>query len=179
MKIQSIVRESIVDGPGLRYAVFLQGCSHHCAGCHNPQTHDPAGGNEISLRTLVEDLRRSIRENPLLDGVTLSGGEPMLQAKELLPFADVVHAAGLNLWLYTGYTLEEIAETNDEAWNALLSKVDTLVDGRFDQNRRTLETPFVGSNNQRVSSSPVLYIHTISFPEDRSIITSPAAAKAV
>jgi anaerobic ribonucleoside-triphosphate reductase activating protein len=154
VRINAIVEDSIVDGPGLRYVVFVQGCPHGCPGCHNPQTHDPDGGYEESAGRVVENFRRSLAENPLIGGVTISGGEPFVQARELLPFAEAVRAAGLNLWVYTGYTIEEIAERGDPDEISLLSRADALVDGRFVLGLRTLESNFVGSSNQRIIESP-------------------------
>ena len=99
MRIAGTVSESIVDGPGLRLTVFTQGCPHHCPGCHNPQTPDPAGGREESTAALLARYAA----NPLLDGLTLSGGEPMEQAAECAALAEAVHALGGNVWVYTGW----------------------------------------------------------------------------
>ena len=79
IKVSGIIKESIVDGPGIRYTVFVQGCPHHCEGCHNPQTHPFEGGTEKSVEEIFEDIKK----NPLLSGVTFSGGEPFCQACEL------------------------------------------------------------------------------------------------
>lgn len=99
MRIAGTVSESIVDGPGLRLTVFTQGCPHRCPGCHNPQTHDPAGGREESTAALLARYAA----DPLLDGLTLSGGEPMEQAAECAALAEAVHALGGNVWVYTGW----------------------------------------------------------------------------
>jgi anaerobic ribonucleoside-triphosphate reductase activating protein len=150
LRLAGIMDESIVDGPGLRYVVFVQGCPHHCAGCHNPQTHDPSGGYEIGGAELISCFQLSTHDNPLISGVTLSGGEPFAQARPLLPFARHVRESGLDLWIYTGWTIEEILSRRDPHETALLECADTLVDGRFEAGKRTLETPFVGSANQRI-----------------------------
>jgi anaerobic ribonucleoside-triphosphate reductase activating protein len=157
MRINGIIEESIVDGPGLRYVLFTQGCPHGCPGCHNPQTHEAGGGTEASSPELIEGLRRSLADNPLLDGVTISGGEPFAQALEILPFADAVRELDLNLWIYTGYTIEEIIERGSPDEMALLERADVLVDGRFEIEKRTLETRFVGSSNQRIIERPASY----------------------
>ncbi|MDR1917209.1 MAG: anaerobic ribonucleoside-triphosphate reductase activating protein [Synergistaceae bacterium] len=154
LRLSGIVEESIVDGPGIRYAVFTQGCPHRCPGCHNPQTHDLEGGYEISSADLIESFMRSAAENPLLSGVTITGGEPLIQAYGLIPFADAARAAGYDIWIYTGYTMEEITKRHDGDEMALLKLTDTLVDGRFTQELRTLEKRFIGSSNQRIISSP-------------------------
>jgi len=104
MRIAGTVQDSIVDGPGLRFTVFTQGCPHHCEGCHNPQTHDPDGGTE----TDVQDVIAKMLSNPLTDGVTLSGGEPFAQAADCLKIAEAAHAHGLNVWAYSGYTFEQV-----------------------------------------------------------------------
>jgi anaerobic ribonucleoside-triphosphate reductase activating protein len=161
MRINSVVRESIVDGPGIRYVLFTQGCPHRCPGCHNPQTHDIKGGVEVTVRELIDGLKREANENPLLDGVTVSGGEPMLHAAPLALFADAALSMGLGIWLYTGYTIEEIVSRGDPDELAFAERVDALVDGRFELDKRTLESRFVGSANQRIIERPGLYIHEI------------------
>lgn len=154
MRLSGLISDSIVDGPGMRYVVFTQGCPHGCPGCHNPDTHDPSGGYEMSSDDLIAALEREIEDDPLLDGVTLSGGEPFIQASELLPFARRVKELGLDLWIYSGWTIEELRERSDADELALLRLADTLVDGRFVLSERTLEQRFVGSRNQRVISRP-------------------------
>lgn len=148
MKIRTAgtVNDSIVDGPGLRLTVFVQGCSHHCPGCHNPQTHDPNGGKETDTETLIAQMKK----NPLLSGLTLSGGEPMEQPEACYELAKAAHEMGLNVWCYTGYTFEELFNKCDEAQVALVDSVDVLVDGPFILSQRSLEIPWRGSRNQRV-----------------------------
>lgn len=101
MRIANTVNDSIVDGHGLRFTIFTQGCPHHCPGCHNPDTHDPAGGREVSLEELIAEMGR----NPLIEGVTFSGGEPFAQAADCAALAQAAHARGLNVWTYSGYLL--------------------------------------------------------------------------
>lgn len=145
IRIAGIVSDSIVDGPGLRFALFVQGCPHHCPGCHNPHTHDPLGGFETTTDVLLSE----IRSNPLLDGVTFSGGEPFLQAAALAEIAREVKKLGLDVIVYTGYVWEDIVKANREDWNALLSIVDVVVDGPFIQKLRNWELQYRGSSNQR------------------------------
>jgi len=143
--------DSIVDGPGLRLAVFVQGCSHDCPGCQNPESHDPAGGYDQSVESLVHALDG----NPLLDGVTFSGGEPMEQAGELIALADAAHERGLNVWCYTGYLFEQVRDGKPSADAAeLLKHIDVLVDGPFVQDKRSLDLRWKGSSNQRVIDVP-------------------------
>ena len=150
MRIAGTVQDSIVDGPGFRFTVFTQGCSHHCPGCHNPQTHDPSGGTEHT----VEELLERMRSNPLTDGLTLSGGEPFEQPEDCLLLAQGAHESGLNVWSYTGYLVEFLCDQGTEAQKALLREVDVLVDGPFLLDQRTLSLPWRGSRNQRVIDVP-------------------------
>ena len=145
MRIAGVVNDSIVDGPGLRLAVFAQGCPHHCPGCHNPQTHDFDGGEVADTEEIIEKMIK----NPLLDGVTLTGGEPFCQPEACMEIARAAHAAGLNVWSYTGYTFEHLLKEGTEPQRALLRELDVLVDGPFLLARRTLNCRFRGSNNQR------------------------------
>lgn len=150
IRISGLAEESIVDGPGFRYAVFTQGCPHHCKGCHNPQTHDFGGGSIDDTDRIFEDIMK----NPLLDGVTFSGGEPFCQCKALVQLAERIRACkerSLGIMSYTGYTFEELIERSmtDSDCRALLESLDYLVDGRFEEDKRSLELKFRGSSNQR------------------------------
>ncbi len=142
--------DSIVDGPGLRYSVFVQGCPHHCPGCHNPKSHPFEGGKLMD----TEELARRITENPLLDGLTLSGGEPMCQPLPCRTLADWAHGHGLNVWCYTGYTFDQLLAEGDPARLHLLEAVDVLVDGPFLLDRRSLALLYRGSDNQRLIDVP-------------------------
>lgn len=146
IKIAGTVNDSIVDGEGYRYTIFVQGCPHHCEGCHNPQTHDFAAGKSTDTDLLYEQ----IIENPLLSGVTFSGGEPFCQPAPLVELTKKIKARNLDLWVYTGYTYEELIVSTDPAVQTLLSLADVLVDGCFDLNQRDLTLAFRGSRNQRV-----------------------------
>ena len=150
MRIYGLVQDSIVDGPGFRFVCFVQGCTHHCPGCHNPDSHDPAGGREMD----VEEVAAQMLSNPLTDGLTLSGGEPMEQAAACLRLAERAHGAGLNVWCYTGYTLEHLLQEGTTDQRALLEQVDVLVDGPFLLAERTLSLPWRGSRNQRLLDVP-------------------------
>jgi anaerobic ribonucleoside-triphosphate reductase activating protein len=145
IRIFGTVEDSIVDGPGLRYSVFVQGCPHHCPGCHNPESHDSDGGKIADTAELIRPMQR----NPLLDGLTLSGGEPMCQPEGCRVLAQAAHEARMNVWCYTGYTWEMLRQENDPARMALLNEVDVLVDGPFLLEQRNLDLRFRGSENQR------------------------------
>ena len=146
MRIAGIVQDSIVDGEGIRLTVFVQGCPHHCPGCHNPETHDFNGGRMVDTSEIIG----MIDSNPMLNGVTLSGGEPFCQSEECKIIADAAHERGLNVWCYTGYTCDELMKFGDPHDIALLGSIDVLVDGRYMEEQRTLELPFRGSRNQRI-----------------------------
>lgn len=146
ISLSGVTGDSIVDGPGLRLTIFTQGCLHHCPGCHNPQTHDPEGGSWAD----TEDILAAAAENPLLDGITLSGGDPFLQPVPCLALAEGAHKIGLNVWTYTGYTWEALWEENAPEKIALLKETDVLVDGPFLLAERSLELRFCGSRNQRL-----------------------------
>ena len=148
IRIAGTVSESIVDGPGFRYTIFVQGCPHNCPGCHNPQTHDFNAGKVVDTDELFDECI----ENPLNKGVTFSGGEPFCQAKALYELGKRFKERGLPIWCYSGWTWKELwrqAEMKDDVCH-LLSIIDVLVDGRFILARRTLSLPFRGSENQRL-----------------------------
>lgn len=148
LKIAGVVKESIVDGPGFRYVVFTQGCKHRCPGCHNPNTHSFDGGTIVSVDTLLEQIRK----NPLLDGITLSGGDPFEQAEACALLAKKAKEMKLNVMAYTGYTFEDIMARSCEKkeWNSLLEVTDILVDGPFEQAKKNMMLKFRGSANQRI-----------------------------
>lgn len=146
IRVAGIVNESIVDGPGIRLVVFVQGCQHNCKGCHNPETHSYEGGTLVTQ----EEIMERIKENPLLDGVTFSGGEPFDQAKELAELGEKIKELGLHLITYTGYLYEKILIRENEDWSRLLRTTDVLVDGPFKIKERTFEKRFRGSLNQRI-----------------------------
>ena len=148
LRIAGIEPESFVDGPGIRMTIFTQGCHHHCPGCQNPQTHDFNGGHFIDLAEILS----MIDENPLLDGITFSGGDPMDQAAALIPLAREIKERGLNLVIFTGYTYERLMELSQERPEMfeLLSFADILIDGPFIMAKKSLELKFRGSSNQRI-----------------------------
>ena len=148
IRIADIVNESVVDGKGIRMTVFTQGCKHNCKGCHNPQTHDLNGGEIVDLKFILDEADK----DPLLDGVTLSGGEPFLQPKPLAVLCDELHKRKLNVWCYSGYTYEQLKELSetDGGVKELLEKIDVLVDGRYSEKERDLTLKFRGSRNQRI-----------------------------
>ena len=145
MRILSVVEESVVDGPGIRTVIFTAGCPHHCKGCHNPSSWNPAGGEEIEVDEIVRRIKLSG-----WDGVTISGGEPFLQSSELAKLVTACKSLGKNVWVYTGYTMEQLVAMHDEAVQTVLDYADVLVDGRFEQSLRDMGLRFRGSSNQRI-----------------------------
>lgn len=147
IRIADIVQDSIVDGPGIRLTVFVQGCPHRCKGCHNPATWDYDGGKLMD----TDEIIAMMDANPLLDGITLSGGEPLLQPLACMELAKAAHERGLSVWCYTGYRWEYMLDVyRADTVGVLVGHIDVLVDGPYMEHKRTLELPWRGSRNQRI-----------------------------
>lgn len=156
LRILQIYPETISDGYGIRYAIYFAGCAHRCPGCHNPQSHDPLQGRELT-DAWAECICREIRSNPLLDGITVSGGDPLLRPEAMERFLrQLKERTGRNIWCYTGYTLEECLA--DPARRACLRWIDTLVEGRYVEALRDPTLRFRGSSNQRVIDVAALHL---------------------
>lgn len=167
IRIAGIIKESITDGEGLRLVIFAQGCAHNCAGCHNPKTHSFDGGYLADDDEIID----MILKNPLLDGVTFSGGDPFYQAEGFHQLALSIrekilpHYPEFTIIAYTGFTFEKLME-NSSIYFPLLNEIDVLIDGPFVDSKRTLDLNFVGSSNQRTLNmretlklnTPVLYV---------------------
>lgn len=147
IRLAGIIRESIVDGPGIRFVVFAQGCPHHCRGCHNAETHDFDGGYDES----IERIMKAIDEDPLISGVTFSGGEPVCQPKAFAQLAKEVKKRNLSLMMFSGYIFEDILTMSSEnqALKELVKNLDLLMDGPYVEEERDLTLRFRGSRNQR------------------------------
>ena len=145
--VAGIEPESITDGPGVRFVIFTQGCPHHCPGCHTPETHALTGRGK---RLTVDELFSRITADPLVSGVTFSGGEPFLHARPLAKLAKMCREAGKTVMVYTGYLYEKLREAKNPDWDALLAEADILVDGPYLEKERSLDICFRGSRNQRV-----------------------------
>ena len=152
VNVAGVMGDSIVDGPGIRVAIFVQGCCHHCEGCHNPESWAFGAGTDMS----VEELFAMVKANPLCRGVTFSGGEPFCQPEALYELGSRFKAAGKHLMCYSGWTFEELLKKSgsEEYVGKLLSILDVLVDGRFDISKRSLSLLFRGSSNQRLIDVP-------------------------
>ncbi len=146
-RIAGVTNESVVDGPGLRSTIFFQGCPHACPGCHNPETWQTDGGKEIK----IVDLIGLLKLNPLVTGVTFSGGEPFQQATAAVVLGKYLRKWGLNLWVYTGFTWGFLlANLNRPGYKELLELTDVLIDGPFIREQQNLSLLFRGSDNQRL-----------------------------
>jgi len=152
VRLAGVIKESIVDGPGIRLVVFAQGCVHNCSGCQNPDTHPLDGGYESN----TDNILAEIKKNPLLSGVTLSGGEPFLQPKPFALLAGQIKKLKLSVIAYSGFTIEQLLALSkkDKDIKTLLESIDTLVDGKFDPERLSPLLRFRGSDNQRIIDAP-------------------------
>lgn len=147
MRLAGIISESVVDGPGVRFVVFAQGCPHHCLGCHNPDTWDPQAGNEFAVKEIIKKIRKIVKN---IRGITLSGGEPFLQAKEMAILAIEARKMGLDVVTYTGYVYEDLLKMNIPGAKELLELTDVLIDGPFLIGCKDISLPYRGSTNQRI-----------------------------
>lgn len=136
--------DSIVDGDGIRTVIWTQGCPHHCKGCHNPETHSFNDGFLID----TEEIIKEIRKLELQDGITFSGGDPMMQADACMEIAKACKEMGYNIWCYTGFDYEDLL--NDSKKRAFLDYIDVLVDGKFELDKKSYDVMFRGSTNQRL-----------------------------
>ena len=146
LRIAGELSASIEDGPGYRYVLFVQGCPFNCDGCHNPESQPFSGGYFLS----PDEILAKVKSNPLLDGMTFSGGEPFEQAAVLAELAQKVNDSGMNIVCYTGYTFEQILSSNDENKLKLLSLCWLLIDGLYVKELHSWQHEFRGSSNQRI-----------------------------
>jgi len=147
VRISGIKKHSSVNGPGVRYVLFFQGCPHHCPGCQNPETHDPAGGTGRDTGEVIQELLQT----KYLDGLTFSGGDPLMQPQAVMEIARAAKKTGLNIWLYTGWTFEQILQgAAGEIAKQALTCLDVLVDGPFVEPLKTGNAIWRGSDNQRL-----------------------------
>jgi anaerobic ribonucleoside-triphosphate reductase activating protein len=147
MRLSGITPESLVDGPGLRYVIFTQGCLHGCPHCHNQASWDINGGKEYTVKQIIRLLKQQKKTKR---GVTFSGGEPFLQADELAEVAQAVRQLGWDVVTYTGFTYEELIADNNADAMSLLAASDILIDGKYIHKLRSVKLQFRGSSNQRI-----------------------------
>lgn len=141
-RILKIIRGTTVDGPGFRTSVYFAGCSHRCQGCHNPQSWDFDGGEEMG----IDDIMKVVREEDF--DVTLSGGDPLYQPEFVKELVGRIKAEGHTVWIYTGFTWEEIE--NDDTLRNAVNDAEAVVEGRFVESLRDTSLYFRGSANQRI-----------------------------
>ncbi|AIY79695.1 anaerobic ribonucleoside-triphosphate reductase activating protein [Clostridium botulinum] len=148
IRLSGIAYESLVNGPGIRRVFFSQGCNHNCKGCFNPDTHDFNGGEEKEIDELIEDVLC----NPMIKGITFSGGDPFERADEFSYMAKVFKENNKNIWCYTGYRFEYINDNLEinKGWKDLINNIDVLVDGKFEEDKKEDGLKFRGSSNQRI-----------------------------
>lgn len=147
VKIAGAKKHSSVNGPGVRYVLFMQGCSHHCPGCQNPETHDISEGVEMEVEEVVSDILAT----RYLDGLTLSGGDPLFQPEASFEIARRVKESGLDIWMYTGWTFEQIMDGKaGQKAKEVLSFIDVLVDGPYVEALRSEDVIWRGSTNQHL-----------------------------
>ncbi len=146
LRVAGIVKESVVDGPGFRYVIFAQGCTHCCEGCHNPDTHALDGGYAVDTDNLIEDIKQS----RYIDGVTFSGGEPFLQADAFIHIAEKLKESNINIVCYTGFTFEELMGSKEVNRIKLLGLTDMLIDGPYMEEFKDISLTYRGSKNQRI-----------------------------
>ncbi len=142
IRVLDIVRGTTVDGPGFRTSIYFAGCRHACPGCHNPQSWDFSGGVEMDLDEIMEIVREEDFD------VTLSGGDPLYHPEAVRELSRRVVDAGHKVWLYTGFTIEEIE--SDPRLADALEFIDTIVDGPYVEALRDTDLLFRGSSNQRI-----------------------------
>ena len=144
LQINHIITDTKVEGPGNRTCIFVQGCLQHCRGCNSPQTWNLVGGYSYD----VNELANKILSNKNIEGVTFSGGEPLLQSKALYQLAIILREHNLSIVTFTGYDYYFIEQINDANWNNLLSVTDLLISGSFREDEKSYDKVWVGSSNQ-------------------------------
>lgn len=156
IRLAGIEYDSIVDGPGLRTAIFVQGCGHQCKGCHNPQTWDFTKGTEYSVDSII----KKIQKNAINKNITLTGGDPLYQWNDVSPLVRKLKFDGYNFMLYTGYTVDDILHplkakivdtvVDEKVFYAFINDIDLVCTDPFIETEKNLSLPFMGSNNQHI-----------------------------
>lgn len=146
VRLAGVIETSINNGEGIRKVIFAQGCKHHCKGCFNPDTHDFNGGYDCDTEKIIE----RINNDYMIDGVTFSGGDPFEQAEAFAYIAKNINK-DLTIWCYTGYTLQQIIDNIDRpGWKELITNIDVLVDGKFEEDKKDRNLKYKGSSNQNI-----------------------------
>ncbi|WP_423799841.1 4Fe-4S single cluster domain-containing protein [Neobacillus sp. SAB-20_R2A] len=159
LRLSRIEKRTKVEGPGLRYCIWVQGCPIRCEGCFNPHTWDPNGGILMDIDEIYEDIKSTLEASPELEGVTFLGGEPFSQAQALTILAQKIKALKLSIVTFTGYEYETILKSPNSSWHSLLKETDLLIDGPYIQSQHDLSRPWVGSKNQQYRFLTDAYKH--------------------
>ena len=150
MYISGIDYESFNNGLGIRTVIYISGCLHNCVGCHNPETHNFKNGKKLTNELIVE-IKENIQKRNFISGLTISGGDSMFSAEETINLLNTINRnVYKNLWLYTGFTFEELLQDASSLQYKLLTMIDVLVDGKYEENLRDVTLKFRGSLNQRL-----------------------------
>ncbi|MEQ8790512.1 MAG: 4Fe-4S single cluster domain-containing protein [Pirellulaceae bacterium] len=149
LRVASLVAATEAEGPGKRFAVWLQGCPLRCPGCCNPEMLRFDGGDDLPVEELLRQVRRAA-ERQGVEGVTLLGGEPFAHADAAAVFAREVQQAGLTVMVFSGYTLAELQKLPDPAARLLLAHTDLLVDGPYRRELPETRRRWIGSSNQQI-----------------------------
>lgn len=144
LRVAQIVADTLAEGPGRRFAVWVQGCPIRCEGCCNPQMFGESGGEEIEVEALAE----RVLATPGIEGISFLGGEPMEQAEAVLALATRVKAAGLTVMVFSGWTIAELRARKSASIDGLIAIADLLVDGRYEASLPEARRRWIGSSNQ-------------------------------
>jgi anaerobic ribonucleoside-triphosphate reductase activating protein len=146
LRVAQWIADTEAEGPGRRFALWVQGCSLRCPGCCNPEMFSAERGEWVD----AADIAQRVLSTPGIEGLSVLGGEPFEQPRAVAEVCRAVRAAGLGVMVYSGYTLEELRAMRSPDVDALLAEVDLLVDGRFEQANPERRRRWVGSANQRL-----------------------------
>lgn len=153
MRYAGMIKNDIAAGEGVNVSFFVQGCPIHCPGCHNPQTWDFDGGKEFTMDTL-NDILGSLQDNGIKRNLSIMGGEPLCKENiflvNLIVSTVLENFPDIKIYVWTGYTYEDLVAKNDTALNKLLDKIDYLIDGPFVESERDITLAMRGSRNQRI-----------------------------
>ena len=161
IRVAGIKKESLIDGPGISFVIFTQGCLQNCPGCHNPESQPLDGGRELSLKELIEDISSASG----VDTIVFSGGEPFLQAGVLGALGGWAQENDFRVVTYSGYTFEYLMDEarKNEEYAELLKVTDILIDGAYKEEEKDVNLPYRGSKNQRVLDAK------LSWQQDKAV----------
>ncbi len=165
LNIANIINCTEVEGPGKRFAIWVQGCLKRCKGCCNPEMLDLKSNQIISIHNVIKEIQKAVI-NYEIEGITFIGGEPFLQAKGLSEIAKYCRKNNLSVMIFSGYTLKEIQNGEFEESQKLLDNCDILVDGEFEINNLDYERNWIGSKNQKIHYLSDFYSKGIEYSKE-------------